>query len=239
MSEGSSLERRFRDLDTVLDRVNCGLVARDSKGIVIFVNERLIRWLGYTRLEMEGRPMEDFAPPELRDLVREEMRATASGDLRTRLAAVQRKDSTTFPVVIIPQRFLDSSGLYVGSFSVVVDLGSILTAKQVGYLGEHDLRASLSRIAMELQSISLTAGTPPSLPLHHPGLGHLSPREKEVLLLLVGGDRVPLIAERLHISQHTVRNHLKSMFRKLGVRTQSGLIQQIRSLVSPTDRPSQ
>jgi DNA-binding CsgD family transcriptional regulator len=37
----------------------------------------------------------------------------------------------------------------------------------------------------------------------------------------VGGRRVPAIAKTLHISQHTVRNHLKSMFRQLAVGKQS------------------
>jgi DNA-binding NarL/FixJ family response regulator len=63
-----------------------------------------------------------------------------------------------------------------------------------------------------------------SVPLHHPKLNDLSP--------LVAGDRVPTIADRLHISQHTVRNHLKSMYRKLDVGAQADLIALVRSLAS-------
>jgi DNA-binding CsgD family transcriptional regulator len=60
-------------------------------------------------------------------------------------------------------------------------------------------------------------------------LEHLSQREKQVLAELLAGSRVPAIAKCLHISPHTVRNHLKSMYRKLGVGTQSELIERVRS----------
>ena len=41
---------------------------------------------------------------------------------------------------------------------------------------------------------------------------------------------VPAIAEQLGISPHTVRNHLKSIYRKLEVQTQSDLIRFVRGL---------
>ncbi len=160
--------------------------------------------------------------------------AAEEGDLRARLLAVRRKDSTTFPVVTIPQRFMTAEGEFDGYFSIVVDLGAVLTARQLGPPNVIDVRSTLHRIALELQSISLSAGVggTSALPLHHPDLQQLSPRETEVLSLLVAGDRVAAIAENLHISQHTVRNHLKSMFRKLGVGTQSELIDYVRGLAS-------
>ena len=39
--------------------------------------------------------------------------------------------------------------------------------------------------------------------------------------------RVPAIARRLGISQQTVRNHLKSVFRRTGVRSQQELLDRI------------
>lgn len=53
----------------------------------------------------------------------------------------------------------------------------------------------------------------------------LSPREREIATLLLAGLRVPAIARRLFLSPHTVRNHLKSVFRRLGVGSQSQLIE--------------
>lgn len=51
----------------------------------------------------------------------------------------------------------------------------------------------------------------------------LSPREEDVLRLFVAGSSVFTMAERLSISPHTVRNHLKSLFRKYGVSSQQEL----------------
>jgi DNA-binding NarL/FixJ family response regulator len=42
------------------------------------------------------------------------------------------------------------------------------------------------------------------------------------------GQRVPWIAADLFVSQSTVRDHLSSIFRKLGVRSQAELIRRLR-----------
>jgi DNA-binding CsgD family transcriptional regulator len=52
----------------------------------------------------------------------------------------------------------------------------------------------------------------------------------EILTQILSAHRVPQIAESLHISQHTVRNHLKSIFEKVGVKSQAALIRKVRSL---------
>ncbi|VAW99261.1 hypothetical protein MNBD_GAMMA20-1531, partial [hydrothermal vent metagenome] len=59
-------------------------------------------------------------------------------------------------------------------------------------------------------------------------LAALSSREQGVLKLLLDGHRVSGIASRLHISPHTVRNHLKALFLKLNVHSQSQLIGKCR-----------
>lgn len=52
-----------------------------------------------------------------------------------------------------------------------------------------------------------------------------SPREREVLDLLLRSQRVSVIARKINLSPHTVRNHLKSIFRKVGVHSQADLLQ--------------
>jgi DNA-binding CsgD family transcriptional regulator len=96
---------------------------------------------------------------------------------------MRREDSTTFPVLIIPQTFENDDGEYAGIVSIIVDLGTIQTAKRVAAGPEDGLSAQLDRLAGEL-----------------------------------------------HISPHTVRNPLKSMFRKLEVSTQAELIERVRNL---------
>lgn len=49
----------------------------------------------------------------------------------------------------------------------------------------------------------------------------LTPSESAVLLLLCNGLSNKLIADRLLISDNTVRFHLKRLYRKLGVRTRA------------------
>ena len=57
----------------------------------------------------------------------------------------------------------------------------------------------------------------------------LSPREREVMLSLISGNRVATIARDLFISQFTVRNHLKSIFGKLNVRSQVELLERFKA----------
>lgn len=54
--------------------------------------------------------------------------------------------------------------------------------------------------------------------------GGLSHREWEVLGALVAGDNAREVARKFFLSKHTVRNHIKSMYRKLNVHTQKDLL---------------
>jgi DNA-binding NarL/FixJ family response regulator len=57
---------------------------------------------------------------------------------------------------------------------------------------------------------------------------NLSVREREILDAMGRGQRVAAIARALSISPHTVRNHLKSIFRKLEVHSQVELLGRLR-----------
>jgi DNA-binding NarL/FixJ family response regulator len=56
----------------------------------------------------------------------------------------------------------------------------------------------------------------------------LTPREREVLERLMDGQRVAWIAADLFVSPSTVRDHLSSIFRKVGVHSQAELIRRLR-----------
>jgi len=100
---------------------------------------------------------------------------------------------------------------------------------RTGGAGRHDdararlLEGALHRIAQELARVDLPGAATESTP---PLLG-LRPREQQVVRLLLQHLRVPAIAKRLGISQQTVRNHLKSVFRRTGVRSQQELLDRI------------
>jgi DNA-binding NarL/FixJ family response regulator len=58
----------------------------------------------------------------------------------------------------------------------------------------------------------------------HPEVRRLTKREFEVLARVLMGDDVPSIGSALFISPHTVRNHLKAIYRKLDVRSRVELV---------------
>jgi pimeloyl-ACP methyl ester carboxylesterase/DNA-binding CsgD family transcriptional regulator len=64
-------------------------------------------------------------------------------------------------------------------------------------------------------------GAPAAQTGQAPVFGTLSPREREVLSLLTEGLSNAEIAERLNISEKTARNHISSIFDKLGVWTRA------------------
>jgi len=59
-------------------------------------------------------------------------------------------------------------------------------------------------------------------------LAALTSRERQIVIQLLDGSRTTLIAEEFRISVNTVRNHLKSIFRKLGVNSQAQLVRVLR-----------
>jgi DNA-binding NarL/FixJ family response regulator len=56
-------------------------------------------------------------------------------------------------------------------------------------------------------------------------LASLSRREREVFDLMVSGQRISQIARRLFVSPHTVRNHVKAIFHKLDLHSQTQLLE--------------
>ena len=55
----------------------------------------------------------------------------------------------------------------------------------------------------------------------------LSPREEELVKLLMRGHSTTRISRTLFISEHTVQNHLRSVFEKVGVCSRGELVKQL------------
>jgi DNA-binding CsgD family transcriptional regulator len=94
---------------------------------------------------------------------------------------------------------------------------------------EMRLEAHMLRIADELHAAGLIPRLQqlPAL-ADEPQLGKLTSREWSVLTRVLDGQRIPAIAADLYVSQSTVRNHLSSIYAKLGVHSQVDLIRLIR-----------
>ncbi len=56
-----------------------------------------------------------------------------------------------------------------------------------------------------------------------------NPRERDIVELLLRGHRIPSIAVQLHLSHHTVRNHLRTIFVKCNVNSQRELVDHLRA----------
>lgn len=84
----------------------------------------------------------------------------------------------------------------------------------------------------QVRDWSVEAGEEPP----HP---HLTPRQAEVLRLLEHGRSTTQIASELHLSQETVRNHVRHLLRALGVNSRLEAVAVARRLHSeqPTARP--
>jgi DNA-binding CsgD family transcriptional regulator len=65
--------------------------------------------------------------------------------------------------------------------------------------------------------------------LELPGIDLLTGREREIVGRLVDGDRVPAIADHLYLAQSTIRNHLTSVFGKLGLKSQQELLNGLKA----------
>ncbi|CCQ89678.1 hypothetical protein NITGR_150046 [Nitrospina gracilis 3/211] len=69
----------------------------------------------------------------------------------------------------------------------------------------------------------------PHSTLHrHLQTAKLTPREVEVAILATDGMEDAHIAERLFISPHTLKNHLKQIYRKLGVQNRTKLVARLK-----------
>jgi DNA-binding NarL/FixJ family response regulator len=75
-----------------------------------------------------------------------------------------------------------------------------------------------------LKSGIIHLGSVAELVERHPEVTRLTRREYEVLMRVLMGDDVPVIGASLYISPHTVRNHLKAIYRKLDVRSRVELV---------------
>jgi DNA-binding NarL/FixJ family response regulator len=91
-----------------------------------------------------------------------------------------------------------------------------------------NLEDALSRIATEISRVGFAAASPVAAG-QQLLLNTLPAREREIVTLLLQHHRVPAISRLLSIRPSTVRNHLKKVFKRLGVRSQQDLLMLLRN----------
>ncbi len=216
-----------------IDQLGCGVIVENRDGILRYANRRILELTGYEPADLDGQPIAKLVPEELHDYLRAEQVKTHAGDARTRLSALRRKDGRAIPVAVSPHWIENTPRGEPVVISVVIDLAEIHTARPIG-ASAGSLAHELANVASRLQSLSFSASLSDraGVPIDDPSLRDLSTRERQILVLLVQSMRVPAIAEQLFIAQSTVRNHLKAIYRKVGVASQRELIERVTSLTS-------
>ncbi len=150
--------------------------------------------------------------------------------------SVRHASGEVRPVWLRLRKIVRRRGAPLGDVLIHIDRAPTWTGRENGVAARiEELETSLQRIALALEQLGVPVDMRSALRPLGPGaeFDTLSPREGEVLERLLEGHRVPYIARMLHISPHTVRNHLQSVFRKIGVGSQAELIEKLRSVAEP------
>ena len=127
----------------VIDSAIDGFFAIDAQRRFVEVNDRLCELFGYPREEWLGRTPLDFITAESRaELIRQMQRIDTSDRRRYQLVA-QRKDGSTFPILLNNSTHRNAQGEVTGSFGFITDLTPILAAQQAVAESERELRGIL------------------------------------------------------------------------------------------------
>ena len=134
--------------------------------------------------------------------------------------------------------------------SATLDYERVSRAVTLGYRGVVSKDARLARLIAALEAVeqgdvaietaSARAPDPPSRRAATATIDRLTPREQQVLELLVQAATGDEIAERLSVSPHTVRTHINNVMHKLGVHSRSEAVALAvrRGLATPGTDPT-
>ena len=234
-----------RLLQTVLDAAAEGVWVMDPDGRTLQVNAQLAELLAVDQARLAEGSILEFFDSAAAEEIRQRMGHHASGAREQYEFSFIRLDGQRRWVRISGMPLYDDAGHYSGSVGMCSDITdrkvlehelerrAILEAEHAvgpesAARSPEDDTAFAHLVADYLRAAKPDLLDPRPLDETIPGLDRLSRRELEVVRMLLLGDRVPVIARHLFVSQSTVRNHLSSVFRKLRVRSQQELIVLLR-----------
>lgn len=198
------------------------LVAVDRSGRILYTNAAFESLVGYESESLRGcEPPYPFWDPDHAARASSQLASMLSGQwealgLRSLETHLRRSDGRPVRVVLAGGSLrLRGEIVGVGGFAI-----------ELAETGQREF-AGVVAVASALRGLeeSLCAGGGDVPALRRPDPVGSTPRERQVLGLLLEGLRVASIARRLGVSPHTVRNHLRALFRKAGVRSQAELIE--------------
>jgi PAS domain S-box-containing protein len=202
----------------------------DESGVVAYVNDAALNVFGISADLVLGHPVSEFIDPSDQPTFRLHRQLTSRGEggpyvLRFGVCEDSRRD-----FLVLAEGFRDGTGEIHGSVAVFLELPALAAR----------MRTHLERAADEGRDLLDRIQPPPNLEhlrLENEALAGLTPRQWQVAVEVYRGRRVRNVAIDLDLSEHTVRTHLKSVFRKLDVVSQSDLVDWIDDLLraNPAD----
>lgn len=227
------LETSDRLLAEILDAAQEGVWVLDPAGRTVLANARMAELLAVEPAQLANGSIFDFVDAAAGEFLAHRLGHRAAGAREQYEFSFVRRDGMRRWLRVSGVPRYSRSGRFVGSIGMCYDI----TDRK---LLERDRRdrsepAGLAELAdrrlngdANHRLAGAGLGRAPTAEDPVPGLDRLSRREHEVVRMLLHGDRVPVIARQLFVSQSTVRNHLSSVFRKLRVRSQQELIVLLR-----------
>lgn len=226
-----SVPKIMLPLRLLFDALSDGVLVTDGAGYRTYSNPALNAMVGGDAREpMSSLDPPTFLPEDQHDRYHRYLDMISSGAFDDEVLSLDWEiidsDENRTPVAIKLLPVRNGARGPAAVFWLVLDVAGS-TNGSGGDRRRRDLEEGLHRIAGELQRLGV-AGSAAVSPADHPEFEELSRREREVIELLLGGHRVVTIADELCLSPHTVRNHLKSIFRKLSVHSQAELVDLFR-----------
>jgi PAS domain S-box-containing protein len=233
------LESSDRLLSEILDAALEGVWVIDANGRTVLANARMAELLAVDQIRLASGSVFDFVDPVAAEFLAHRLGHRAAGAREQYEFSFVRRDGMRRWLRVSGVPRYSRTGRYLGSIGMCYDITDrkllefhAERRESGGALGPSAEPAGRRRGEESgihrFGAVGFGRALPSERDAVLPGLERLSRREYEVVKLLLHGDRVPVIARQLFVSQSTVRNHLSSVFRKLRVRSQQELIVLLR-----------
>jgi DNA-binding CsgD family transcriptional regulator len=209
----------------LIEHLGVGVLAqRDAR--LVFANAFLAKLLRYeTPKSLLGRSVWEIVHPDAQEELRPRLKASLLGDDSAYLTVLATASGEPEPVCAFPRLARDSRGEdEVSASSLLIE--TVLPLKLLENVP--GLRVvPESGFVPRVAPTSAVRATATAMALGAEQFRQLTQREVEVVEGLTGGLPINELAQQLGISPNTVRNHLKSIFRKLNVRSQTELLSRL------------
>ncbi|MBT8197915.1 MAG: PAS and helix-turn-helix domain-containing protein [Acidimicrobiia bacterium] len=224
-----SVPKMMLPLRLLFDALSDGVLVTDGAGYRTYSNPALNAMVGGdARLPVQSLDPPTFLPDDQHDRYHRYLEMISSGAFDDEVLSLDweiidaEENRTPVAMKLLPVR--NGSRGPAAVFWLVLDVSGSTNGSTDKR--RRDLEEGLYKIAGELQKLGVAGSSAPAA--DRPEFEQLSRREREVIELLLSGHRVVTIADELCLSAHTVRNHLKSIFRKLSVHSQAELVDLFR-----------